>query len=156
MEEADVASATHQTMMNVSPNVCASPGGSVDLCHECPSPDEYHCFDLRCFVQPSAVITSQMLQSLADNTKSDNKSVSDVIKNAKRFPRNGLQTALPCIDCNRYMAQSKPEVAKQNLNTCMCVPKTPLILGAKKQSMPSYACKDGSVTTPLAKKRKLH
>ncbi len=160
MKQADVASATRETMMNSSPVFCTSPVGSVDLCQECPSPDEIYCFDLRCFVQPLPVITSQMLQTLADDTESDNESVFEAINKAEQFPRNAGQTAI-LSDC--YKPQSKPKVSKQKLNGSMFVSVTPPIL-AEKQSMPfdhfneSDACEDGTctVTTPLSKERKVH
>ncbi len=58
------------------------------MCQECLELNEFHkflCFNLRCFVQPLPVITLQMLQTLADNTKFDHKSVCETIDKAKQF-----------------------------------------------------------------------
>ena len=158
MEQADTTSASRQTIIDSSPGVCTSPSCSVGSCRECPSPDEFHCFDLRSFVQPLPVITSPMLQTLADDTDSDKECVSTAITEAGQLPRNARQTSILLIDCKK--PQSKPSVAEK-FHESMSVCSTPLII-LKTQSMSfdqlceSPVCIDGTVTSPLSKKRKIH
>ena len=165
MEHADVASidsATSQLIMTSSPAVCSSPVGSVNLCQECPSPDELHCFDLRCFVQPLPVITSQMLEALADDIEYVNETVSNSFNKDNQCPRHARQTEISLINCSK--PQSKQNVSNPKSNESMSVSVSPPSIHSEKQNMPfvhsneSYACDHGTCTapTPLAKKRKLH
>ena len=165
MERGDVASgdsATSQSIMTSSPVVCSSPVGSVNLCQECPSPDEFHCFDLRCFVQPLPVVTSQMLQALADNTEYVNEAVSNSFKEDNQSQLHAGQTELSLSNCSK--PQSKQNVFKPKSNKSMSVSVSPPSIHSEKANMPfvhsneSYASDHGTYTapTPLAKKRKLH
>ena len=80
----DDAGCTTQPKETASP--VASTITSVRLLQGELSPDEFDCFDLRCYVQPVPVITGAIFQKLAADTSDDNNSagvqtVADVLPN---------------------------------------------------------------------------
>ena len=56
----------------LSPVACTTT--SACFSSECPSPDEFYCFDIRCYVTPLPVITAITLPQIAADAPDDNTS----------------------------------------------------------------------------------
>jgi hypothetical protein len=65
---------------NSSPVACTTT--EARLSPEWPSPAEFNCFDLRCYVQPMPIITAAMMQHLAADVSDDNTSACVQTDNA--------------------------------------------------------------------------
>ena len=120
----------------LSPVACTTT--SACLSSECPSPDEFYCFDIRCYVTPLPVITAITLPQIAADAPDDNTSTFErtdtAASNCQRQEIANDSTALVDVNAMAFCNQTESITLVLSHDTTITKQKRPIVAWTEIQS----------------------